>query len=541
MVYRVYAEKKKPLAQEAKALTESIRAFLGIRALEKVRLLNRYDIENISRELFDYAVKTVLSEPQLDDVFYALPETDASAVFAVEYLPGQYDQRADSAAQCIQILSQGERPTVRSARVYLLFGELTAEDVRAIRGYVINPVDSRLAELGEYETLAMEYELPETVETLHGFRALDGEGLSAFIRKYGLAMDEGDAACCRDYFRSEDRDPTVTEIRMIDTYWSDHCRHTTFNTILDEVTFEDETHRAAFEEYMETRRALGRTKPVTLMDLGTIAAKSLRSGGELDKLDESEEINACTVKIKVTVDGEEQDWLLLFKNETHNHPTEIEPFGGAATCIGGAIRDPLSGRAYVYGAMRLTGAADPLKPLSETLPGKLPQRKIVTTAAAGYSSYGNQIGLATGIVDEWYHPGYEAKRMEIGAVIAAAPAENVKRERPAPGDLVLLLGGGAGEQALVDGVLEILDVALELAGLLVEVAVHGLGLGLEGGLQVAVHIVLHHQGVEAQVDDVSGNGLDAVADFDRLVVVLRRGEREDQGGHCCHDSNDAQD
>ena len=444
MVYRVYAEKKKPLAQEAKALTEDIRAFLGIRALERVRLLNRYDVENISKELFDYAVKTVFSEPQLDDVFYALPETDARAVFAVEYLPGQYDQRADSAAQCIQILSQGERPAVRSARVYLLFGDLTEEDVRAIQGYVINPVDSRLAQLAEFETLASVYDIPETVETLTGFRALDEDGLSAFVEKYGLAMDEGDIECCRDYFTAEGRDPTITEIRMIDTYWSDHCRHTTFNTIIDSVSFEDETLRAAYEEYLETRRALGRTKPVTLMDLGTIAAKSLRAGGELDKLDESEEINACTVKMTVTVDGEEQDWLLLFKNETHNHPTEIEPFGGAATCIGGAIRDPLSGRSYVYAAMRVTGGADPLRPVGQTLPGKLPQRKLVTTAAAGYSSYGNQIGLATGIVDELYHDGYAAKRMEIGAVIAAAPAENVRRERPAPGDAVILLGGRTG-------------------------------------------------------------------------------------------------
>ena len=444
MVYRVYAEKKKALAQEAKTLTESVREFLGIRSLEKIRQMNRYDLENITPELFDYAVRTVLSEPQLDDVFYSLPETDACAVFAVEYLPGQYDQRADSAAQCIQILSGGERPSVRTARVYLLFGDLTEADIRAIQGYVINPVDSRLAELGEYETLETVYEIPETVETLEGFRAMDDEAIAAFIAVRGLAMDEDDLRCCRDYFRTEDRDPTITEIKMIDTYWSDHCRHTTFNTILDDVVFESEIHRRAYEDYLRTREALGRKKPVTLMDLGTIAAKALKASGELQKLDESEEINACTVKIKVTVDGDEQDWLLLFKNETHNHPTEIEPFGGAATCIGGAIRDPLSGRSYVYAAMRVTGAADPLRPVEETLPGKLPQRKLVTTAAAGYSSYGNQIGLATGMVDELYHDGYAAKRMEIGAVIAAAPAENVRRERPAPGDVVILLGGRTG-------------------------------------------------------------------------------------------------
>ena len=444
MVYRVYAEKKKPLAQEAKALTESIRDFLGIKGLEKVRMLNRYDLENISEELFSYAVRTVLSEPQLDDVFYELPQTDAVCVFAVEYLPGQYDQRADSAAQCIQILSQGERPTVRSARVYLLFGELSEADIRAIQGYVINPVDSRIAALETYDTLAMTYDIPESVALFEGFLDLKDEDIPAFIAKNGLAMDEGDVACCREYFRSEHRDPTVTEIKMIDTYWSDHCRHTTFNTVIEHAEFEDETLRRTYEEYLRTREELGRTKPVTLMDIGTIAAKSLKASGELAKLDESEEINACTVKIKVTVDGEEQDWLLLFKNETHNHPTEIEPFGGAATCIGGAIRDPLSGRSYVYAAMRVTGAADPLRPVEETLPGKLPQRKLVTTAAAGYSSYGNQIGLATGMVDELYHDGYAAKRMEIGAVIAAAPAANVRRERPAPGDAVILLGGRTG-------------------------------------------------------------------------------------------------
>ena len=444
MVYRVYVEKKQGLAHEAGSLAESVREFLGIRALESVRLFNRYDLENIQKELFDYAVKTVLSEPQLDDVYDELPVADAAAVFAVEYLPGQYDQRADSAAQCIQILSQGERPAVRTAKVYALYGNLSPADIAAVQSYVINPVESRLAELTPFETLAVEYDIPESVATLDGFRELDEEGMKAFIAEMGLAMDLGDITCCRDYFRTEDRDPTVTEIRMIDTYWSDHCRHTTFNTVIDDVKFEDDLLRAAYEDYLQTRRDLGRTKPVTLMDIGTLAAKSLKARGELKKLDESEEINACTVKMTVTVDGEDQDWLLLFKNETHNHPTEIEPFGGAATCVGGAIRDPLSGRSYVYAAMRVTGAADPLRPVEETLAGKLPQRKIVTTAAAGYSSYGNQIGLCTGMVDELYHPGYAAKRMEIGAVIAAAPAENVRRERPAPGDKIILLGGRTG-------------------------------------------------------------------------------------------------
>ena len=443
MVYRVYVEKKQGLAHEAASLTENIREFLGVRSLENIRLFNRYDLENIDKELFDYAVRTVLSEPQLDDVTQDYPR-DGAAVFAVEYLPGQYDQRADSAAQCIQILSQGERPEVRTAKVYVLYGALTEEDVAAIKAYVINPVESRLADLAPAETLAMEYEIPETVATLDGFCALDEEGLACFVTEMGLAMDLGDIRCCQEYFREEGRDPTITEIKMIDTYWSDHCRHTTFNTVIEDVKFEDELLRSAYEDYLQTRRDLGRTKPVTLMDIGTLAAKSLKARGELAKLDESEEINACTVKMTVTVDGEDQDWLLLFKNETHNHPTEIEPFGGAATCIGGAIRDPLSGRSYVYAAMRVTGAADPLRPVEDTLAGKLPQRKIVTTAAAGYSSYGNQIGLATGMVDELYHPGYAAKRMEIGAVIAAAPAENVRRERPAPGDKVILLGGRTG-------------------------------------------------------------------------------------------------
>ena len=443
MVYRIYVEKKKALANEAKALLNDARTLLGMDELEDVRIINRYDAENITSELFDYAVKTVFSEPQLD---IATPEVDLSgaAVFAVEYLPGQFDQRADSAAQCIQILSQGDRPTVRTAKVYALYGSLTAEQVAEIKKYVINPVESREASLEPFQTLASQYEIPTEVATLEGFIDLDREGLADFIRRYGLAMDLDDITFCQSYFKAEDRDPTITEIRMIDTYWSDHCRHTTFATIIDDVTFEDRLLQQAYEDYLAVRKELGRTKPVCLMDLATIAVKYLKANGKLSKLDESEEINACTVKINVTADGVTEPWLLLFKNETHNHPTEIEPFGGAATCIGGAIRDPLSGRSYVYGAMRVTGAADPLKPVSETLPGKLPQRKLVTTAAAGYSSYGNQIGLATGIVDEIYHPGYAAKRMEIGAVIAAAPAENVRRERPEPGDVVILLGGSTG-------------------------------------------------------------------------------------------------
>ena len=444
MVYRIFVEKKPTLASEAKSLLQDARNLLGIGELENVRVLNRYDAEGITEELFDYAVQTVFSEPQVD---IAAREADlkGATVFAVEPLPGQFDQRADSAAQCIQILSTGDRPTIRTAKVYALYGKLTPEQVAQIRKYVINPVECREAALEKPQTLTTQYDIPTRVATLDGFIRLSPEGLADFIKQYGLAMDLDDILFCQQYFLSERRDPTITEIRMIDTYWSDHCRHTTFATVIDGVEFEDELLRATWAQYMATRAELNReAKPICLMDLATIAVKHLRANGQLNKLDESEEINACTVKIDVTVDGRTEPWLLLFKNETHNHPTEIEPFGGAATCIGGAIRDPLSGRSYVYGAMRVTGAADPLKPVSETIPGKLPQRKIVTTAAAGYSSYGNQIGLATGIVDEIYHPGYAAKRMEIGAVIAATPAENVRRERPEAGDVVILLGGSTG-------------------------------------------------------------------------------------------------
>lgn len=444
MVYRIYVEKKAELANEANALLNEINHILSIHNLTGLRILNRYDVENIDKELFDYATKTVFSEPQLDIVTEKLPFDDSYA-FAVEYLPGQFDQRADSAAQCIQIISQQERPLVRTAKVYMLYGRLTLAEIMEIKKHVINPVEAREASLDEVETLKTNYAVPSSVETLHGFLNLDTEGLKKFVSDYSLAMDADDIKFCQDYFKSEKRDPTLTEIRMIDTYWSDHCRHTTFLTTIDGVEFEDELLKKAYDDYVAVRSELGRTqKPVNLMDLATIGAKYLKSKGLLDKLDESEEINACTVKMKVEIEGKKEDWLLLFKNETHNHPTEIEPFGGAATCIGGAIRDPLSGRSYVYAAMRVTGAADPLKPVGETLKGKLPQRKIVTTAAAGYSSYGNQIGLATGQVDEIYHDGYAAKRMEIGAVIAAAPAENVKRECPEPGDVVILLGGRTG-------------------------------------------------------------------------------------------------
>ena len=442
MVYRVYVEKKAGQTHEADSLLKEVREFLQIKGLTAVRVLNRYDVEKIDCELFAYAVNTVFSEPQVDNVSYDAPA--GKVVFAVEPLPGQFDQRADSAAQCIQLLAQCERPLVRTAKVYVLEGDLTAEDIAAIRKHVINPVECREASLGMPETLEMEVTIPESVATIDGFLALDRDGLAAMVKELGLAMDIDDITFCQNYFKTENRNPTITEIRMIDTYWSDHCRHTTFLTTIDSVKFADPLLQKAYDEYIETRKALGRTKPINLMDIGTLAGKYLRKNGMLEKLYESEEINACTVRMTVTVDGEEQPWLLLFKNETHNHPTEIEPFGGAATCIGGAIRDPLASRAYVYAAMRVTGAADPLKPVNETIQGKLPQRKIVTTAAAGYSSYGNQIGLATGMVDEIYHPGYAAKRMEIGAVVGAVHEDHSKPDFPAPGDKVILLGGKTG-------------------------------------------------------------------------------------------------
>ena len=448
MVYRIYVEKKPGFDGEARQLQNELTTLLGIRSLTGLRLLNRYDVEGISEELFRQCAGTVFSEPPVDDVYGELP-AHTGAAFAVEYLPGQFDQRADSAAECIQLISQGERPLVRSARVYLLDGELTAGELEEIKKYVINPVEAREASLDTRDTLQMTYAVPEAVATLTGFNELDEAGLKAFIDEKGLAMDYGDIKFCQDYFRSEQRDPTITEIKMIDTYWSDHCRHTTFGTILDDVQIDDAVVQEAFDRYMALREETGRTeKPRCLMDVATIGAKALKQRGVLTNLDESDEINACTVKIKCDVDGEDQDWLFLFKNETHNHPTEIEPFGGAATCIGGAIRDPLSGRSYVYQAMRVTGAGDPLVPVSETLPGKLPQRKLVTTAAAGYSSYGNQIGLATGQVDEIYHPGYVAKRMEIGAVVGATPASHVRRECPAPGDVIVLLGGRTGRDGI---------------------------------------------------------------------------------------------
>ena len=447
MIYRIYAEKKPQHAVEASALLAELKSVQGIRDLTGVRIFNRYDVEGLSMEEFQTAVRSVFSEPQLDDTYERLPSLQAGQrVLAVEFLPGQFDQRADSAAQCIQFITCKERPLVRSAKVYLFDGQISDAQMEAIRHTLINPVEAREASLEMPETLRMEAQPPEMVKTLEGFTALDEAGLSALVQEFGLAMDESDVAFCQAYFRDEEkRDPTLTELRMIDTYWSDHCRHTTFLTHIQEAEIAHVGVQEAFEEYQALRKELGREdRPMTLMDIATIGAKALKKRGLLNALDESEEINACSVKVEIEVNGKVEHWLLQFKNETHNHPTEIEPFGGAATCLGGAIRDPLSGRAYVYQAMRVTGAADPTTPVDETLPGKLPQRKITQTAAAGYSAYGNQIGLATGQVTEVYHPGYVAKRLEIGAVVGACPADHVRREEPKPGDVVILLGGRTG-------------------------------------------------------------------------------------------------
>ena len=445
-VYRIYVEKKPRYAVEGDALLGDLKTSLRIDGVNAVRVINRYDVEDISKEDLERSIPVVFSEPPVDDILDKLPEPGADErMFAVEYLPGQFDQRADSAEQCIQMLCRCDRPLVKYAKIYLLSGSISDEEFARIKHYLINAVESRECGYEEYKTLKTEYDVPTEVATLDGFLQLDKAGLADFVKKYGLAMDNDDIKFCQDYFKTEKRDPTITEIRMIDTYWSDHCRHTTFGTIIDNADIKAPWVADTYNEYKLDREELGRgSKPVCLMDIATLAAKKLKKDGILKDLDESEEINACSVRIKVDVDGKDEDWLLMFKNETHNHPTEIEPFGGAATCLGGAIRDPLSGRSYVYQAMRVTGASDPLLPVEKTIKGKLPPRKITTTAAAGYSSYGNQIGLATGHVAEIYHPGYMAKRMEIGAVIAAAPADHVRRERPAPGDVIILLGGRTG-------------------------------------------------------------------------------------------------
>ncbi len=444
MVYRVYVEKEKDFSNEAKVLLSDINNFLQINNLKDLRIINRYDVENINKDLFEYTKTTVFSEPQVDKIYTDEPNFKNSIVFAVEYLPGQFDQRADSAQQCIQIISRSVKPIVKTAKIYALYGNLQKEEILKIKNYIINPVECRETDLKKPSTLKFNYDTPKDISEIGEFINLSKDDLEKFILKNKLAMDIEDIKLCQEYFKKEKRNPTFTEIKVIDTYWSDHCRHTTFSTIIDNITFEDPNIESTYKEYINMRKQIGASKPICLMDIGTIVCKYLKSIGKLNSLVESDEVNACTVKIDVEINGQKQPWLLLFKNETHNHPTEIEPFGGAATCIGGAIRDPLSGRAYVYAAMRLTGASDPLEPVSETIKGKLPQKKIISSAANGYSSYGNQIGVATGIVDEIYHEGYKAKHMEIGAVIAAAPANNVLRESPKEGDVVILIGGKTG-------------------------------------------------------------------------------------------------
>ncbi len=455
-VYRCFVEKKSGYDVEAEGLFHELRHTLGLTGLTGVRVLRRYDVEGVDEAVYAAARTTILSEPQVDKLWdEKMPAPRGEhTLLAVEALPGQYDQRADSCAQCIQMMTGGERPAVRAATVYVLQGALTPEELDKARGYLINPVESREAALDKPETLRQSYPVPEDVPVLDGFAHMSEEELRQVLDTYGLAMDLADLKFFQQYmFEEELRDPTLTELRVVDTYWSDHCRHTTFSTHLDGAEIADGQVKAAYDRYLAARvEVYGQEKaaarPQTLMDIATIGAKTLKKRGLLPELDESEEINACSIHVPAKVDGKKQDWLLMFKNETHNHPTEIEPFGGAATCIGGCIRDPLSGRVYVHQAMRLTGCGDPRTPVEQTLAGKLPQRKIAQTAAAGYSSYGNQIGLATGHVAELYHEGYVAKHLECGAVVGAAPASNVRRERPAPGDVVILLGGRTGRDGI---------------------------------------------------------------------------------------------
>ncbi len=457
-VRRIFSEKKLPFAVEAKGILKDVKSDLGISTLESVRVFNRYDVSGITDEEYEEAKKVVFSEPPVDNVYdETIDVADACYVLGIEALPGQYDQRADSAAQCVQFLTQKERPLVKTAKFIAFYGSVTEEQKEEIAKYLINPVESRKASDVKPDTLKDVYDIPTEVATIENFITMSDDELATLRSDMGLAMSTADVKFTQDFFKEQKRNPTVTEIRVLDTYWSDHCRHTTFLTQLESIEFAGddaltEEIKTTYKDYLDSRETIYgeriSKKPVCLMDLATLAMKKLKKDGKLADLDESEEINACSIKIKIDVDGEEKDYIFMFKNETHNHPTEIEPFGGAATCLGGAIRDPLSGRSYVYQAMRVTGAGDPTVPVSMTLKGKLSQKKIVRTAAAGYSSYGNQIGLATGQVDEIYHPGYVAKRMEIGAVVGAAPAENIVRERPIPGDIVVLLGGRTGRDGI---------------------------------------------------------------------------------------------
>ena len=452
MVQRIFVEKKKDYNIEAKALMEDFSLNLNIKNLSQVRILSRYDVEGMGEADFEKTLYTVFSEPPVDYLYREdFHKDSADRVFGVEFLPGQYDQRADSASQCVELLTLNIRPEVRTAKIYVLSGSLTDHELKKIKDYVINPVDSREADLNKPQYLKLDLSEPSAIETVIGFIGMNEEAIETYRQENGFAMSMDDMLFVQSYFKSDEkRDPTLTELKVIDTYWSDHCRHTTFLTRLEEVGFEEgkisTKIRQVYEEYLLDRKTvyLDRQKDITLMDIATLYTKLAKCKGLLDGLDESDEINACTIREKVKVDGKEEDYLILFKNETHNHPTEIEPYGGAATCLGGAIRDPLSGRAYVYQAMRVTGSGDPREKVEDTLPHKLPQKKITSEAALGYSSYGNQIGLATGIVHEIYHPGYKAKRLEIGAVIGAAPAKNVVRQKPVSGDLILLIGGRTG-------------------------------------------------------------------------------------------------
>ena len=451
-VRRVYAEKKPAYAVAAKELQSEIKSYLGIKTVTGVRVLIRYDIENVSEETYKKALGTVFFEPPVDDVYEENFELNGAKTFSVEYLPGQFDQRADSAEQCLKLLKEEEEPIIRTATTYVIEGEIADAELEAIKNYCINPVDSRETGMEKPDTLVTEFEEPADVAVFDGFMDMKEKAFKDLYDSLGLAMTFKDFLHIQNYFKNEEkRNPSMTEIRVLDTYWSDHCRHTTFSTELTDVTFEDGYFKAplekTYQEYLDTHKEIyaGRDdKFVCLMDIALMAMKKLRKEGKLEDLEESEEINACSIVVPVEVDGVTEEWLVNFKNETHNHPTEIEPFGGAATCLGGAIRDPLSGRTYVYQAMRVTGAADPTVSVKDTMEGKLPQKKLVRGAADGYSSYGNQIGLATGYVKEIYHPDYVAKRMEIGAVMGAAPRRAVQRLTSDPGDIIILLGGRTG-------------------------------------------------------------------------------------------------
>ena len=456
-VRRIYVEKKAPYAVRARELKEEVKRYLGVKGLTAVRVLIRYDVENLSEETYKQALVTVFSEPPVDNYYEEkFSYKDGSLVFSAEYLPGQFDQRADSAEQCVKLLNEKENPVIRSAVTYVFEGEIPEEAAKRIKEYCINPVDSRETDENKPETLVQVFDEPADVAVFEGFKDMPGTELRSLYDSLNLAMTFKDFLQIQKYFAGEEkRDPSVTEIRVLDTYWSDHCRHTTFLTELKNIKFKDGFYKEpvvnAYNEYLDARQELFKDRPdkyVSLMDIALMGMRKLKADGKLDDMEESDEINACSIIVPVEIDGKTEEWLVVFKNETHNHPTEIEPFGGAATCLGGAIRDPLSGRGYVYQAMRVTGAADPTVPMKDTLPGKLPQRKIVTGAAQGYSSYGNQIGLATGLVNEVYHPDYVAKRMEIGAVMGAAPRRNVIRKNSDPGDIIILLGGRTGRDGI---------------------------------------------------------------------------------------------